>query len=368
MATLVFMVSGLLLTLAGGTVRHLSFQLREEKDRSRARMTELEGIYQASPVGLAMVDPNFRYIHCNSAIAAISGLSQRDHVGRLVSEIWPLSAAQVQAALRNALEFGQPVSDIELTVEGPDLVDGPQTWIVNISPVAGPDGAVVLLLLSVLDISERKRAERQKTLMINELNHRVKNTLTLIQAIASRTFKNAAPTALLSFEARLFALSNAHDVLTREGWSGADLREIVENSIAPYRGVADSAFIVEGASVRLSPPSALSMAMTLHELCTNALKHGALSVPSGIVRIVWMVSESADSRRLFFHWTERGGPAVSQPARAGFGTRLIARSLAAELGAKVDLRFAPEGVVCDMSVSLPPPESQLGQIDVRFAS
>ena len=181
-------------------------------------------------------------------------------------------------------------------------------------------------------VRERDRAERQRQLLINELNHRVKNTLATVQAIAVQTLRGSGTTdeARKALIDRLIALAKAHDVLTRESWEGAELQEIVAGAASPHGG--SDRFVISGPSVWLTPALSLALALALHELATNAAKYGALSVESGSVMVSWAVEGSSDERRLTLRWVERGGPPVQSPTRQGFGSRLIERSLSAEIG------------------------------------
>jgi PAS domain S-box-containing protein len=212
-----------------------------------------------------------------------------------------------------------------------------------------------------LDITDHKRAEEHLRLMINELNHRVKNTLATVQSLAIQSFHRAGlihNTELISarsaFEARLFALARGHDVLTRENWESANLVEVVSQACAPYRGHPEEnkRIETEGPDLRVSPPMVLSLSMALHELFTNALKYGALSVAAGRVHISWSSTAGPSGPRLTLRWEESGGPPVSPPTRKGFGSRLIQDGLARELNGIVDLRYEPTGVVCTMDVPL----------------
>jgi PAS domain S-box-containing protein len=199
-----------------------------------------------------------------------------------------------------------------------------------------------------VDITDVKLAQEQQLLLINELNHRVKNTLATVQSIAMQTLRNADTTeqARTDFEARLIALSRAHNVLTRENWEGASLRTIVRQAIEPYRREEDDRFTVEGGPVWLPTRMALSIAMALQELATNAVKYGALSNDSGRVMIEWTLDFADSAPQLRLRWSESGGPPVKAPDRRGFGSRLIERSLARDLDGDVSLDFALSGLVC----------------------
>jgi two-component sensor histidine kinase len=174
-----------------------------------------------------------------------------------------------------------------------------------------------------------------------------------VQSIASQTLRNAASTgqAKQVFESRLLALSRAHDVLTRENWDGASLREIVTQAVEPYRSDAESAFTTGGPEVRLSTSLALALAMALQELVTNAVKYGSLSRPGGQVRVTWDVHGDGAQSRLKLRWEERLGPPVKEPERRGFGSRLIERSLAQDPNGRVRLIFAPAGLTCEFEAT-----------------
>jgi two-component sensor histidine kinase len=196
------------------------------------------------------------------------------------------------------------------------------------------------------EIEARRVAEEERELLVAELNHRVKNTLATVQSIASQSLREgrSAAEARETFEARLVALSHAHDLLTREHWRGAELSGIVREELAPYSGRYSAA----GPPVRLPPSTALAIAMALHELATNAAKYGALSAPTGHVRVSW----ERPPGRLDLTWRETGGPPVAAPAARGFGARMITQGLQRQLQGEVDLAFKPEGVVCRIDIPL----------------
>ena len=235
------------------------------------------------------------------------------------------------------------------------LPDGSNRWVQGLGEyIRGANGDILRSRGVLMDVTERRRAEEHQRLLINELNHRVKNSLAIVQGLAQQTFKGdaASQAARQGFEGRLSALAAAHDLLTLEAWQSASLRRIVEDVIAPYCGDRER-FLVNGPDIALPPKVAVSLALGLHELCTNAAKYGALSTPEGGVRVGW----SADNGRLHLEWRERGGPPVEPPARRGFGTRMIERGLPSELGGKVEIAFEPSGVVCTIDAVLPEAEA-----------
>jgi two-component sensor histidine kinase len=213
----------------------------------------------------------------------------------------------------------------------------------------------------VQDISERKAAEQRQKLLMDELNHRVKNTLATVQSLASQTARSAHTPAAFreGFEGRLIALSKAHDQLTIHHWESADLRELLSGSLAPYGG-ADRA-VLRGEDVVLRPRAVLTLAMAVHELTTNAAKYGALSVPGGRIEIHWRPVRAANDRvMLRIDWQEQGGPPVAEPKHRGFGSKLIEGSIAAELGGSARIAFAPEGLRCEILIPI-----EIAAIDIR---
>jgi len=204
------------------------------------------------------------------------------------------------------------------------------------------------------EIAERREAEKHRELLINELNHRVKNTLATVQSIAAQTLRTGALDLEVRhrLDARLVALSDAHNLLTEHNWEGSTLRRVVEMALRPHESDREKRFVVEGPEIKLSPKSALAFAMAIHELATNAIKYGALSNESGQVAIRWQVIRGEEEPRLQLVWRESGGPAVAPPTRKGFGSRLIERGLAADLGGRVELTYPTSGVVCTIDAPL----------------
>ncbi len=205
------------------------------------------------------------------------------------------------------------------------------------------------------EIAERREAEKHRELLINELNHRVKNTLATVQSIAAQSLRTSAVEAEVRtrIDARLIAWSDAHNLLTEHNWEGATLNRVVEMALRPHRSDREQRFEVHGPEVHLSPKTALAIAMGLHELATNAIKYGALSNEAGQVRLRWEVGAPQGEQRLHMVWSETGGPPVTPPSRKGFGSRLIERGLAAELGGSVELAYPASGVVCTIDTPLP---------------
>jgi two-component sensor histidine kinase len=234
--------------------------------------------------------------------------------------------------------------------------DGSIGWVrVSSTAVRDSHGHFVYAVRVVEDITERKDAEAQQRLLIEELNHRVKNTLATVQSLAFQTFRHAESptTARERFEARLMSLSRTHNLLNNTSWTGASLKDVIAIESEPYAGERAGRVRTSGPDVDLTAPEALALGMTFHELATNAAKYGALSAPAGRVEIVWtVVTDETRSRRLNLRWAERNGPTVAAPLARGFGSRLIEQSITQQLDGQVKLRFEPEGLVCEITIPL----------------
>jgi PAS domain S-box-containing protein len=227
-------------------------------------------------------------------------------------------------------------------------------WEVAVTPILGTDGTPRNLLAVSREISDLRRAEQRQKLLMQELAHRVKNTFAMVQAIASQTLSGPTMPSVLrdDFSARLLALSHAHDMLMQGDWTSARLRPLVEG-IARLHGLkASHRFKISGADLTLGPRMALSFALVLHELGTNAIKYGALSNGTGCVTVSWTVESGRGSPTFQLHWTESGGPAVHAPDRKGFGSRLITRSFPTAGGVSSAMTFAPEGVMFTVAVPM----------------
>jgi two-component sensor histidine kinase len=217
-------------------------------------------------------------------------------------------------------------------------------------------GALCLLLATMVAgrlAARVARTEAARDLLINELNHRVKNTLATVQSMAVNTLKRSgsAADACEAIEARLMAMSRAHDVLTEDYWSGVDLGELLESIVEPYRNFPGQINLV-GPPLRINPRAAVTVAMVFNELTTNAVKYGALSSRHGTVTLAWSLAEARAPKTLRLDWTEADGPPVSAPASRGFGSLLIAQGVERELKGTLALHFAPGGLICTIEVPL----------------
>lgn len=215
-------------------------------------------------------------------------------------------------------------------------------------PIVIDGGEVSGVFVQGHDITDQVEAEQRQEILINELNHRVKNTLAIVQGLAAQSFRKgiSAEDGLAAFSERLTALSAAHNLLTRGNWEVTDLADIVRAGVGAAAGVDDTRIAIVGPQVALSPQTATTVAMVVHELATNAVKFGALQAPEGVIKVSWSVKESEGERLLIFQWIECAGPEVLPPTRQGFGTRLVKRGFGSDSRSSVNLDYCPTGLQC----------------------
>jgi PAS domain S-box-containing protein len=328
----------------------------EARLKLEAAEARYRAVFDQAAMGVARLTPTGEILEVNDSFCA---LLQRPRDALLGSPLQSLAHPDFLEPMlisSAALLAGEQET---CSAERRFLVPGGDIWIHLTASMVRVEDEPTYILAIISDISARKQAETaqadhqsQLRLLINELNHRVKNTLATVQSMAAQTLRNEPdPTvAFEKFEARLMGLSRVHDILTRESWHGAELHEVVERALRPF-DEAGTRFSIQGPSVRLQPGGALTMALILHELATNALKYGALSLPEGRVDLSWTYDPA--TRQLQGVWLETGGPPVSEPTRKGFGSRLIERSLRGELKGSAAMDYRPEGLRCVLSARLP---------------
>ncbi|MET0528397.1 MAG: PAS domain S-box protein [Microvirga sp.] len=328
----------------------LSVYFRDISERKRVEEVEqwLAAIIESS--NDAIISKNLESIvtSWNKGAERLFAYRADEMIGAPITVLFPNDRLDEEEGILARIRRGERVEHFESIRQHKDgsLVEVSLT----ISPVKDSRGRIIGASKIARDITNHKQAERLQRLLVHELNHRVKNILATVQAIARQTFSSGQwdNTARETFEARLLALSKAHDLLTRENWSGADLSQVVAEALAPYHR---DRFEIGGPDVRVIPRMALALTLALHELATNAAKYGALSVPTGRIAVLWQV-RPGDPPHLIFRWQERGGPLVSPPTQKGFGSRLIERSLALELAGEVKITYDPAGVVCEVCAPL----------------
>jgi PAS domain S-box-containing protein len=288
----------------------------------------------------------------NDQVFAYSGLQFDDLVGsKWARMVHPDDIGSVADSWAQALAASSPY-EVEFRLL---RADGAFRWhIARAVPIKDDSGAIICWIGTNTDIEKQKAAEVQQKLLAGELEHRIKNTMAMVAAIASQTFRTAATKeeARTIFDARLFALNQAHSVLTSSSWTSASMASVVEGALAPHRS-GERRIHVRGPEVQLTPKQALSLALSIHELATNATKYGALSAPAGTIDVTWDCCTSDQNRKLNFEWREHGGPLVMPPTRRGFGSRLIEATLSADFGGTTKIDYRADGLLCTFETMLP---------------
>jgi two-component system CheB/CheR fusion protein len=234
--------------------------------------------------------------------------------------------------------------------------DGSAHYLMRILPYRSPDSTVDGSLITFVDVTSIVRAEEHQRLLVDELNHRVKNMLTVVISLATNTMRQSGTLEAFKevFLGRIHALTAAYALLSRDNWSPVPLREILMEELRPFLSGETVNVELTGPAILVQPRTALALGMAAHELTTNAVKFGALSSPDGTVDISWTVGENARGPELVLKWVERNGPPVTRPARRGFGMALIERAFAHDVDGEAEVKFLPQGVVATLRAPLSP--------------
>lgn len=299
--------------------------------------------------------PDHPIIFANAAFLRLTGYDREEVLGQefrsfLAKGMSPADMAEVDA------EFVEDDgTELEIHYK---RKNGTEFWAsMFVSPVCDERGSVVQHFASFVDLTQHKEDSARCRKMIDELNHRVKNTLSTVQSVVTQVLRRPTEPSVMreAIESRLLALSRSHDLLTSSHWEGAGLHDLVGVAMKPFAAVTGRAerFTINGADVQLPPQTTLPLAIGLHELATNAVKYGAFSNDVGTIAISWVAAPGAAGSRLVLSWEEEGGPEVTPPTHKGFGTWVIERGLAHELGGLVSLKYLPGGVVCTIDIPAP---------------
>jgi PAS domain S-box-containing protein len=322
----------------------VSIQARE-LNLLRARFARYETALRGSHVIVYTQDRNLRYTSISNPML---GHSIEGILGRTDEEILPPDDAADVVALKRAVLATGEAKNLELALaEGPDA-----RWHdLHIEPLRDDAGAIIGLACASLDVTERKEGEAHLRLLLRELTHRSKNLLAVIQAMARQTARHAGSIDgfLNLFSSRLQALAASHDLLIRESWTGASLRELIRSQLVGYLDRGDGQIVLEGPEVGLKPEAAQNLGLALHELTINAAKYGALSVPGGHLSVSW-VKSAIDDDAIALDWREYSGPKVKPRRKRGFGSLVIERNLSRALDRDVKLVFDPDGLHCHIVI------------------
>ena len=307
-------------------------------------------VLEQSTEAIVVLSPD-GYITHASGLA--EELAEQPPVSRLFSEAFPLEArntpeagtlARFSAESLNTLLATKPFHGVEVRLRSER--NAKSAFLLSAGPLVDDDKATVGSIVTLTDITERKRAEEQQTMMVAELNHRVKNILTIVQSVAAQTIRSAGSLDNFAdaFTGRLQALAIAHDILTQTRWIGIGLSELLTTVLGPYRTPEQPRVNIQGPAVLLPARAVVPLSMVLHELSTNAAKHGALSKQGGNIEITWQLKGGIDDKAVELVWRERGGPKVKAKGPVGFGTKLVDRVVKHDLDGTTSADFALDGV------------------------
>jgi PAS domain S-box-containing protein len=327
-------------------IRDISARKRDEMSLRKAER-RLRATQDHADVGIAEVGASGGFLRVNPSFCEITGLTKEELLGATFLEF-----THPDDRARDAHLFAEQVAGRlgSYTVEKRyRRSDGRDIWVsVNASPVRDDEGGFLFGVRILQDITARRAAEQRQKLLMDEVNHRVNNTLAIVLAMASQTGVYAADLDAFrrAFTARIQALAKSHGLLTRERWEGAPLRELLEAELTLH-ALEPGQIRLSGPSVWLDPRSAVDVGLIVHELAANAAKHGALSA-GGTIEVSWSLLGAEDGRRVKLQWRERGGPQVEAPKRQGFGSKLINSLARDNLGGEAVWRFEPGGLGVDV--------------------
>ncbi len=339
------------LRAADGTIVYLLPSAVDITDRKAAEqklqdsVSQLEATYATAPVGLFLLDRQLRFISVNQHQALFDERSIADHLGKSFRDVVGDGAKQLEPHLRQVVKVGRPVDQIEFTSE--ETTDGKDAriFMASLHPLISPRGDILGVSAAVHEITDRKRAEERQEMLSRELQHRVKNNLATVEAIARATSRNSKTVEefMERFSDRITSLSRTHTLVSKTHFSGVELSEIIKGEMKPYdEGL--KRIVLSGPAVRLETETALTFGMAIHELATNAVKYGALSTADGQISVTW--EKFGDDVHLL--WQENGGPPVEAPKRKGFGSQLLQKILAKQLNGKIDVVYETTGLLVKM--------------------
>ena len=294
-------------------------------------------------------------IFANDSLLELTGYDRSELLAKDLSFLIADQDEQIVLAVFETLFSDTSARDREICCR---RKDGNLFWAsAFINPVCDEHGDVMQYFVSLADLTKHRRESDRLRFLFNELNHRTQNMLAVVQAIAGQTLRGKTDATIYQgFERRLLALSDVHSLLARANWGQLGLRDMIEQVLQPWgsNGQPDSRYNITGENIPMQPKTALSLAMVMHELASNAVKYGALSNDDGQLDINWRIVEPDPlGCYIRLHWQESGGPTVIAPDHKGFGMRLIEQGLAQDLDAQVRVDYPPTGLVCEISLPVP---------------
>ena len=328
-------------------------RLSEKVDELDAANSDLKNLFASTEIATVFLDRHFIIRSFTPAVGSIYNLIPSDQGRPLTDIVSQLTYNGLGDDVRHVLDTLQP---LERSVTHKN---GQPHYIMRILPYREPDSTISGALITFIDVTGIVEAERQQRLLVDELNHRVKNMLTVVISLASQTLRRSQTLEEFSkaFMGRVHALSASYTLLSDRHWRTVSLAELLVEETKPYVAQDGANIVMEGPDVQLAPAGALAIGLTIHELATNALKYGALSSPEGVVNITWRFENDKGRREFVVDWVEVNGPPVKAPSRRGFGTTLIERSFAQEMSGQATLEFDMNGLRATLRAPMGPPVS-----------
>ena len=310
--------------------------------------SDLKNFLESTQIATVFLDNNLRVMNFTPAIGQVLHLVETD-VGRPIAHI--KARIPIEELYDDVRRVLRTLASAERELTAPD---SGTRYIVRILPYRSTDNFIAGVVITFIDVTAITRAEERQRLLLAELQHRVRNTLGVVRSIARRSAQTSTSVEEYAshLDGRLNAFARTQAMVTRDPESGVDLGYMVVEELLGYHAREGEQLRVSGPPVRLQPKAAETFALAIHELATNAIKHGALTQSIGRIDVSWRIDEAASSAELVFEWWERGGPAVAPPKRKGFGTELLERTLAFELKGKTTLVFDPSGVHCTIVIPM----------------
>lgn len=334
-----------------GVLLDIGAQLALEAERDRA-VTLLRSFVEAVPGVVYAKDIDGRFLMANRGTSELLGMAPELYLGRTDLEVLQDQdeAARIMRTDRRIMTTGQQ----EQVEEDVRLADGaPAIWLSTKAPLRDADGAVIGLIGSSVDITERRRAEERERMLAQEVDHRGKNLLAVVQSVVQLTRADTIEDFVATVGGRIAALSRTHSLLAESRWKGAELATIIREELAPFTGARTERVAIDGAPLQLRPEAAQTLALVVHELATNAAKYGALSTEDGQLRVHWRIDAGASQGdQLNALWVETGGPSVTAPTRRGFGSTIIKTGVERQLRGRLLKTWRPEGLLCEVSVPI----------------
>jgi two-component system, chemotaxis family, CheB/CheR fusion protein len=315
-------------------------RLSENVDELDQANSDLKNLFISTEIATVFLDRHLIIRSFTPAVGNIYNLIPSDH-GRPLTDI--VSHIRYDALGNDVLQVLDKLQPLERHIAHKD---GKTHYVIRILPYRAPDSTVSGTLITFIDVTSIVQAEQHQRLLVDELNHRVKNMLTVVDSLAAQTLRRSQTLEEFSaaFMGRLRALTASYSLLSNQNWLSVSLREMLSEELKPFAARDPSNIVMKGPDVWLGPPGALAMGMAIHELATNAVKYGSFSVPEGVVNIAWRFEQVQGGQELVVDWTEVNGPVVQPPTRRGFGITLIERGFAHELSGRATLDFDLKGV------------------------